>query len=166
MIKARDACSPRAIRVSQTPVVHLRTPERTRHDQDNFYLLRSVPGIGKVLAMTILYEIHDIARFPRVQDFSSYARLIRPGKESAGKRTGGGGGAKIGNAPGARGRTPARASMSVWCRVFLRPSRNPSQSCGPAPWPPSLSFQNLTTGRCMRPGARSLSLDVRGPYEC
>ncbi|MFO1076677.1 MAG: IS110 family transposase [Planctomycetota bacterium] len=68
------------------------------HDQDNFYLLRSVPGIGKVLAMTILYEIHDIARFPRVQDFASYARLIRPGKESAGKRTGGGGGAKIGNA--------------------------------------------------------------------
>jgi transposase len=36
----------------------------------------------------ILYEIHDINRFPRVQDFSSYARLVRPVKESDGKWAG------------------------------------------------------------------------------
>ena len=30
------------------------------HDADAFHRLRSVPGIGKVLALTILYEIHDI----------------------------------------------------------------------------------------------------------
>jgi hypothetical protein len=36
----------------------------------------------------ILYEVHDIRRFPRVQDFSSYARLIRPAKESDGKWAG------------------------------------------------------------------------------
>jgi hypothetical protein len=35
-----------------------------------------VPGIGKVLALTILYEIHDITRFDRVQEFASYARLV------------------------------------------------------------------------------------------
>jgi transposase len=46
--------------------------------------------------MTILYEIHDIERFPRVQDFVSYARLVRPKKESAGKPAGSGG-HKIGN---------------------------------------------------------------------
>jgi transposase len=37
-----------------------------RHDGDAFHRLRSVPGIGKVLALTILYEIHDITRFDRV----------------------------------------------------------------------------------------------------
>lgn len=67
------------------------------HDADTFYRLRSIPGVGKVLAMTIIYELHTIDRFNRVQDFASYARLIRPSKESAGKKTGKGGGGKIGN---------------------------------------------------------------------
>jgi len=66
------------------------------HDQDNFYRLRSIPGIGKVLAMTILYEIHDIDRFERVQNFASYSRLVKCEKSSSGKRLGTGGN-KIGN---------------------------------------------------------------------
>ena len=61
-----------------------------------FHRLRSVPGIGKILALVILYEIHDIARFPTVQDFVSYARLVKCAKESAGKRYGTSG-KKIGN---------------------------------------------------------------------
>ena len=32
-----------------------------------------MPGIGKILRLVLLYEIHDIDRFPRVQDFASYA---------------------------------------------------------------------------------------------
>ena len=60
------------------------------------YLLRSVPGVGQILALVILYEVHDIRRFKKVQDFSSYARLIRPVKESDGKRAGSANG-KIGN---------------------------------------------------------------------
>lgn len=67
------------------------------HDANSFYLLRSIPGVGKVLAMSILYEVHDIARFATVQDFASYARLIRCVRESAGKRSGTSG-SKIGNA--------------------------------------------------------------------
>jgi len=67
------------------------------HDSDGFHRLRSIPGVGKILAMTLLYEIHDIERFPRVQDFASYARLVKCVHESAGKRSGTGG-AKIGNA--------------------------------------------------------------------
>lgn len=47
-----------------------------------------MPGIGKILALVILYEIHDIERFPAVQDFVSYARLVKCSKESAGKRYG------------------------------------------------------------------------------
>jgi len=70
--------------------------EAKRHDGDAFHRLRSVPGIGKVLALTILYEIHDIARFDRVQEFASYARLIKCRKESAGKQLGTSG-AKMGN---------------------------------------------------------------------
>ena len=70
--------------------------EAKRHDGDAFYRLRSVPGIGKVLALTILYEIHDITRFDRVQEFASYARLVKCVHQSAGK-TLGTGGAKMGN---------------------------------------------------------------------
>jgi len=67
-----------------------------QHDPQAFALLRSVPGIGKVLALTILYEIHDVGRFDRVQEFASYARLVKCAKESAGKRHGTSG-AKMGN---------------------------------------------------------------------
>jgi transposase len=70
--------------------------EAKRHNADAFHRLRSVPGIGKVLALTILYEIHDITRFDRVQEFASYARLIKCTKESGGKKLGTGG-AKMGN---------------------------------------------------------------------
>ncbi len=45
----------------------------------------------------LLYEIHQIDRFPRVQDFASYCRLVKCARESAGKRSGTSG-AKIGNA--------------------------------------------------------------------
>jgi transposase len=67
------------------------------HNPNDLYLLRTVPGIGEILSLVILYEIHDINRFPTVQDFASYARLIRPRKESAGK-TVSGSNRKIGNA--------------------------------------------------------------------
>lgn len=66
-------------------------------DADTFYRLRSIPGVGKILALVLLYEIHDIKRFAREGQFLSYARLIRPLKTSAGKVKGGGG-SKIGNA--------------------------------------------------------------------
>jgi transposase len=68
-----------------------------QHNAQTLYRLQSVPGIGKILALVLLYEIHDIVRFPRVQDFVSYCRLVKCTKESAGKRYGTSG-AKIGNA--------------------------------------------------------------------
>jgi transposase len=66
-------------------------------DPDTFHRLRSVPGIGKILALVLLYEIHDIRRFATVGDFLSYARLVRCAHESGGKKLGSGG-KKIGNA--------------------------------------------------------------------
>ncbi len=68
-----------------------------QHDAHTLYRLQSVPGIGKILSLVLLYEIHDIRRFPRVQDFVSYCRLVKCAQESAGKRYGTSG-AKIGNA--------------------------------------------------------------------
>jgi transposase len=65
-------------------------------EPQGFQLLRTIPGIGKVLALTILYEIHDIRRFDRVQEFASYARLVKCARESAGKKHGTSG-AKMGN---------------------------------------------------------------------
>lgn len=41
-----------------------------------FKLLRDMPGIGTVLALTILYEIGDISRFSDVRNFSSYCRVV------------------------------------------------------------------------------------------
>ena len=68
-----------------------------QHDANTLYLLQTVPGIGKILSLVLLYEMHAIARFPRVQDFVSYCRLVKCAKESAGKRYGTSG-TKIGNA--------------------------------------------------------------------
>jgi transposase len=65
--------------------------EAKQHDGNAFHRLRSVPGIGKLLALTILYEIHDITRFDRVQEFASYARLVKCAHISAGKVHGSGG---------------------------------------------------------------------------
>ena len=63
----------------------------------DLFLLQTIPGVGKILALVILYELHDVNRFERVQNFCSYARLIKPLKESAGK-TKGSGNKKMGNA--------------------------------------------------------------------
>src|SRR5215472_3702355 len=44
-----------------------------QHNAQALYRLRSIPGVGKILSLVLLYAIHDIRRFPRVQDFASYA---------------------------------------------------------------------------------------------
>jgi transposase len=66
-------------------------------DAPTLELLRTIPGVGKVLSLVLLYEIDDIRRFPEVGHFLSYARLVRCEHESAGKKKGSGG-KKIGNA--------------------------------------------------------------------
>jgi transposase len=67
------------------------------HDAQTLYLLHTVPGIGTILSLVLLYAIPQIDRFPRVQDFASYCRLVKCAKESAGKRAGTSG-TKIGHA--------------------------------------------------------------------
>jgi transposase len=67
------------------------------HEAQTFYRLRSIPGVGKILALVLLDEIHDIRRFPRVQEVVSSCRLVNCAKASAGKRDGTSG-TKIGHA--------------------------------------------------------------------
>jgi transposase len=66
-------------------------------DPQAYARLRSIPGVGPVLSLILLYEIHDIRRFAEAGQFLSYARLVRCEHESAGKKKGSGGN-KIGNA--------------------------------------------------------------------
>ena len=66
------------------------------HDPKSFATLQTIDGVGRILALTFMYEIHHIARFPSVQEFCSYARLTKARKTSNNKPTGKGG-RKIGN---------------------------------------------------------------------
>ena len=66
-------------------------------DVQTYHRLRTIPGVGPVLALVLLYELHDVRRFDTAGQFLSYARLVRCAHESAGKRLGSGG-HKIGNA--------------------------------------------------------------------
>src|SRR5262245_4856359 len=66
-------------------------------DPVTFGLLRTVPGIGPILGLILLYGIGDIRRFPEAGNFLSYSRLVRCEHSSASKVTGSGK-KKIGNA--------------------------------------------------------------------
>jgi hypothetical protein len=68
-----------------------------QHEAHTLDLLQTVPGIGTILSLVLFYAIHQIDRFPRVQDFASYCRLVKCAKASGGKRVGTSGN-KSGNA--------------------------------------------------------------------
>lgn len=53
-----------------------------------FALLKSIPGIGPILAMTILLETGDIKRFEAVGNYSSYCRCVESKRVSNEKKKG------------------------------------------------------------------------------
>jgi transposase len=53
-------------------------------DKVDYKRLLEVPGVGKVLALTILYEVGQISRFESARHFSSYCRVV-PGVAQSGK---------------------------------------------------------------------------------
>lgn len=65
-------------------------------DSEQYALITSTPGIGKILGMTILLETGPIERFARVGNYSSYARCVPTDRISNGKSKGQGN-AKNGN---------------------------------------------------------------------
>lgn len=62
-----------------------------------YVLLKTIPGIGEVLAIVILLEAGDITRFAQVGNFASYARCVSSAHFSNGKKKGQGN-TKNGNA--------------------------------------------------------------------
>jgi len=68
-----------------------------QHKPVHLHVLKSITGVGRILSLTIIYEIGNIDRFNSVQNFASYARLVKCKAESAGKSYGTQGN-KIGNA--------------------------------------------------------------------
>lgn len=71
-------------------VTHIRRLERELKDRvlatPEAQRLVWVPGIGKMVAYTLLLEIDDIGRFPSVRHFHSYCRLV-PGSDNSGGKT-------------------------------------------------------------------------------
>jgi transposase len=61
-----------------------------------FEHLQTIPGVGKILALTIYYEVGDIARFASAKQFCSYARVV-PGLAQSGDVIRRGRGSKQGN---------------------------------------------------------------------
>jgi transposase len=53
-----------------------------------FTMLLTIPGIGKILALTIMLEVGDIGRFAKVGDYSSYCRCVESKRLSNGKKKG------------------------------------------------------------------------------
>ena len=56
------------------------------HNPGDFALLQTVPGIGEMLSLVILYETHDINRFPKHQNYASYSRVVKCDRTSSGKK--------------------------------------------------------------------------------
>ena len=54
----------------------------------HFEVLTSVPGIGQILALTIMLEVGDIQRFPAAGNFASYCRCVKSEKLSNKKKKG------------------------------------------------------------------------------
>lgn len=55
-----------------------------------FELLKTVPGIGHILSLTIMLETGEIGRFCTVGDYASYCRCVGSQKISNGKKKGSG----------------------------------------------------------------------------
>jgi len=53
-----------------------------------FECLLTVPGIGIILALTIMLEVGDIRRFPKVGNYSSYCRCVKSQRLSDNKKKG------------------------------------------------------------------------------
>jgi transposase len=64
-----------------TPLELDRVQTATAHAAQTFYRWRPSPGVGKILALVLRYESHEIRRFPRGQECVSSCRL------SNGRRT-------------------------------------------------------------------------------
>jgi transposase len=55
-----------------------------------FEILTSIPGIGNILALTIMLELDDINRFKKAENYASYSRCVKSERLSDDKKKGSG----------------------------------------------------------------------------
>lgn len=53
-----------------------------------FERLKTIPGIGQILGLTVMLEVGDISRFPKVSNYSSYCRCVKSERVSNNKKKG------------------------------------------------------------------------------
>ncbi len=56
--------------------------------REEFKNLLTIPGIGDILGFTIMLEVGQLSRFPKVGDYSSYCRCVKSERLSNGKKKG------------------------------------------------------------------------------
>lgn len=56
--------------------------------KEGYEILTSIPGVGDILGLTILYETGDVSRFPKVGNYASYCRCVDSQRMSHGKKKG------------------------------------------------------------------------------
>ena len=98
----------------QTEILERTVIERVKL-KPQFRYLKTVPGIGPILALTIMLETGDIGRFASVGNFASYCRCVGSQKISNGKRKGSGN---------------TRTGISIWVGHLLR---QPTMQSGSIP---------------------------------
>jgi len=90
---------PRLVLMGKTNIETIRFLTKQIHNIENVVLaeaklkpqykkLLTVPGIGKILALTIMLETGDITRFAKVGNYSSYCRLVKSSRKSNEKKKG------------------------------------------------------------------------------
>jgi len=84
----------RMLRQVQTNLVEVqraifRSLEQAPQLKDRLKLLQTIPGVGKITALTWALEIGDVRRFPSCADAVSYCGLVSADNESAGKNKSG-----------------------------------------------------------------------------
>ncbi len=62
--------------------------KETARLRKEFKLLLTLPGVGLILALTIMLEAGNITRFSKVGNYSSYCRCVRSSRTSNGKSKG------------------------------------------------------------------------------
>lgn len=90
---------PRLVLMGQTNIETIRFLTKQIHAIENRVLaevklkpeyekLLTVPGIGKILALTIMLETGDISRFEKVGNYTSYCRCVKSSRTSNNKKKG------------------------------------------------------------------------------
>jgi len=80
------------LRVSRALTIEIKRIEKSVKEaaklRDEFRLLQTVPGVGEILALTIMCETGDIKRFRKVGNYGSYCRCVKSERTSNKKKEG------------------------------------------------------------------------------